>query len=36
MAFGDGLRRFFKDVGGPPTVDGIGELIVGDPAYDDW
>ncbi len=36
MAFGDGVRRFFKDVGGAPTKDGVSELIVGDPAYDDW
>jgi len=36
MALGDGLRRFFRDVGGPPTKDGIAELHVGDAAYDDW
>ena len=36
MAFGDGLRQFFRDVGGPPTKDGIAELKVGDPSYDDW
>ncbi len=36
MAFGDGVRRFFRDVGGPPTKHGVSELIVGDPAYDDW
>ena len=36
MAFGDGVRRFFKDVAGPPTKDGVDELIVGDAAYDDW
>ncbi|MGH2956495.1 MAG: hypothetical protein ACRDL6_05825 [Solirubrobacterales bacterium] len=36
MALGDGLRRFFRDVGGPPTLDGIDELKVGDAAYDDW
>jgi hypothetical protein len=36
MALGDGLRRFFRDVGGPPTKDGIAELRVGDAAYDDW
>ena len=36
MAFGDGLRRFFRDVGGPPTKDGIAELKIGDASYDDW
>ena len=36
MALGDGIRRFFRDVGGPPTKDGIAELIVGDASYDDW
>ena len=36
MAFGDGLRRFFRDVGGPPTKDGVAELKVGDASYDDW
>ncbi|MDP9228470.1 MAG: hypothetical protein M3M99_05385 [Actinomycetota bacterium] len=36
MALGDGLRRFLRDVGGPPTKDGIAELKVGDPSYDDW
>lgn len=36
MAFGDGLKRFFRDVGGPPTKDGIAELKVGDATYDDW
>ena len=36
MAFGDGLKRFFRDVGGPPTNDGIDELKIGDASYDDW
>jgi hypothetical protein len=36
LALGDGLRRFFRDVGGPPTLDGIAELKVGDASYDDW
>jgi hypothetical protein len=36
LALGDGLRRFFRDVGGPPTRDGIAELKVGDASYDDW
>jgi hypothetical protein len=36
VALGDGVRRFFKDVTGPPTVDGIAELTVGDSSYDDW
>ena len=36
MALGDGIRRFFRDVAGPTTRDGIAELIVGDAAYDDW
>jgi hypothetical protein len=35
MAF-DGLKRFFRDVGGPPTQDGVAELRVGDASYDDW
>jgi hypothetical protein len=36
VALGDGIRRFFRDVAGPTTRDGIAELIVGDPTYDDW
>jgi hypothetical protein len=36
VALGDGIRRFFRDVGGPPTKDGIAELRVGDASYDDW
>jgi hypothetical protein len=36
LALGDGLRRFFRDVGGPPTRDGIAELRVGDASFDDW
>jgi hypothetical protein len=32
----DGFRRFFEDVGGPPTKDGIAELKIGDASYDDW
>ena len=36
MALGDGIRRFFRDVAGPPTRDGIAELIVGDASYDSW
>jgi hypothetical protein len=36
LALGDGLRRFFRDVGGPPTLDGIDELKIGDASYDDW
>jgi len=36
LAFGDGLKRFFRDVGGPPTQDGIAELRIGDASYDDW
>lgn len=36
MALGDGLRRFLRDVGGPPTRDGIEELQVGDARFDDW
>ena len=36
MAFGDRLKRFFSDVGGPPTKDGVAELKVGDASYDDW
>ena len=36
MALGDGVRRFFRDVAGPPTRDGIAELKVGDASYDDW
>jgi len=36
MSLGDGLKRLFRDVGGPPTKDGIAELKVGDASYDDW
>ena len=36
MALGDGLRRFFRDVGGPPILDGVAELKIGDASYDDW
>jgi hypothetical protein len=36
MAFGDGLKRLFRDVGGPPTKDGVAELKVGEARYDDW
>src|SRR5687767_3721368 len=36
MSIGDSLRRLFRDVGGPPTRDGIAELKVGDASYDDW
>ena len=36
MGLADGFRRMFRDVAGPPTRDGIAELAVGDPAYDDW
>jgi hypothetical protein len=36
LALGDGVRRFFRDVTGPPTQDGIAELKIGDASYDDW
>jgi hypothetical protein len=36
MSLGDGFKRIFRDVGGPPTKDGIAELKVGDASYDDW
>ncbi len=36
MAIGDGFRRFFRDVAGPPTKDGVDELQVGEASYDDW
>ena len=36
MAFGDRLRRAFRNVSGPVHPDGVAELIVGDAAYDDW
>ncbi len=31
-----GLRDFFRDLSGDIHPDGVKELIVGDPAYDDW
>lgn len=36
MALGDGFRRFIRDAAGPPTLDGVAELKVGDASYDDW
>jgi hypothetical protein len=36
LGLADGFKRFFRDVAGPPTKDGVDELIVGDPRYDDW
>jgi hypothetical protein len=36
LGLGDGLKKLFRDVGGPPALDGIGELKIGDASYDDW
>lgn len=36
MSLGDGFKRLFRDATGPPTIDGIAELKVGDASYDDW
>ncbi|MFN2612962.1 MAG: hypothetical protein ABR536_06300 [Solirubrobacterales bacterium] len=36
MSLADRARRFFKDVEGPIHPDGIGELHVGEPKFDDW
>ncbi|MDP9189798.1 MAG: hypothetical protein M3O25_11160 [Actinomycetota bacterium] len=36
MALGDGIKRLFRDVAGPPTKDGVAELKIGDASYDDW
>jgi hypothetical protein len=36
MGLGDRFKRFFKDVDGPIHPDGIAEVVIGDPRYDDW
>lgn len=36
MSLGDRFRGLFRDVGGPIHPDGIAELHVGDPRFDDW
>jgi hypothetical protein len=36
MGLRDSINRVFRTAGGEPHADGIGELHVGDAAYDDW
>ena len=36
MAMGDRLRRLFGVAGGPLHPDGLADLHVGDPRFDDW
>ncbi len=36
MSVGDHLRNLFKTAAGPPKPDGLAELHVGDPRFDDW
>ena len=36
MQLGDRLRGLFRTAGGPRRADGLAELQVGDPRFDDW
>jgi hypothetical protein len=36
VGLGDSLKRMFGTATGPPVPDGVAELHVGDPRYDDW
>ena len=36
MGLGDRLRRIFSTAGAAPHPDGLAELHVGDPRFDDW
>jgi hypothetical protein len=36
MGLADGFKRFLGNATGPPAIDGIGELKIGDASYDDW
>jgi hypothetical protein len=36
VSLGDRLRGIFRTAGGPLHLDGLEELQIGDPAYDDW
>jgi hypothetical protein len=36
MSLADRLRRVFRVAGGPLHPDGLSELHVGDPRFDDW
>ena len=36
MGLGDRLRGIFSTASGPLHADGIDELKVGDPSYDNW
>jgi hypothetical protein len=36
MGLRDSLKRAFNAAGGEPHADGIGELHIGNAAYDDW
>ena len=36
VGIGDGFRKLFGSPRGSLQADGLGELIVGDPRYDDW
>jgi hypothetical protein len=36
VSFGDRLRGLFRTATGPPHADGLDELHVSDPRFDDW
>ena len=36
MSFADRLKRLWRTAGGELHPDGLSELHVGDPAFDDW
>jgi hypothetical protein len=36
VSLGDRLRGVFRTAGGPRHADGLAELHVGDPRFDDW
>ena len=36
MALGDRLRSLFRTAAAAPRPDGLAELQVGDPRFDDW
>jgi hypothetical protein len=36
VSLGDRLRNLFRVASGPPVPDGLAELHVGDPSFDDW
>jgi hypothetical protein len=36
MSLADAFKRFWERVGGERHPDGLDELMVGDPRFDDW